>query len=141
MQIHGIEPGAANKVNTAFVVCLYVGMLTGTKAGNDVYARYGGWIASGGLSLGIMGFSYVVILARGPHETGWVGWSGGWRRNSPVEEKRESQDDGSNDVEKVGGDKYDSTIDEKMTEVGKEDTEKVTIDVVKTESDVPTEKV
>lgn len=131
MQIHGIEPGAANQVNTAFVVCLYVGMLTGTKAGNDVYAKYGGWIASGGLSLGIMAFSYVVILARGPHETGWVGWTGGWKRNSPVDEKH---DDGNSDVEKNGQSEQDSTVNKKTAEVGRESIEKVTVDVVKTAS-------
>lgn len=80
MSIHGIEPEAANKVNTAFVSCLYLGMLAGTKAGNDVYEKYNGWLASGGLSIGIIAFSYVVILVRGPHEKGWVGWSGGWGR-------------------------------------------------------------
>lgn len=79
--IHDIEPGSRNSVNSAFVTCLYVGMLAGTKAGNDVYEKYGGWLAAGGLSIGIMAMSYVIILARGPHETGWIGWRGGWARD------------------------------------------------------------
>lgn len=83
--IHGIAPGKENRVNTAFAICLYLGGLSGTKAGNDVYAISGGtrgWIASGCLSIGIMAASYIVILARGPHETGWLGWRGGWGRRS-----------------------------------------------------------
>lgn len=81
MEIHGIEPARANSVNTAFVVSLYLGMLSGTKAGNDVYARGGGWRGSGALSVGVMAVSYLIIVARGPHEKGWVGWRGGWGRN------------------------------------------------------------
>jgi hypothetical protein len=34
----------------------------------------------------------VVCLARGPRETGWIGWSGGWaiRRDDPAAGKRGS---------------------------------------------------
>ena len=81
MSIHGIEPKARNRVNTAFVVVMYVGMLIGAKAGNVIYQEHGGWIASGSLSIGILVFSFVFILARGPYERGWIGWHGGWRRN------------------------------------------------------------
>ena len=29
----------------------------------------------------------MVVLARGPHERGWIGWGGGWNlRNKKVEE-------------------------------------------------------
>lgn len=67
MSIHGVEPGAANEVDTAFVSCLCHGMLCGTKVGDDVYEMYGGWLASGGLNIGTMVSSYVVILTCGPH--------------------------------------------------------------------------
>lgn len=78
MSIHPIEPKGRNRVNTAFVSVLYAGMLSGTKAGNVVYEKYGGWTASGSLSLAMILFGFVVIAARGPHEEGWLGWSGGW---------------------------------------------------------------
>ena len=82
ISFHDCEPGAMNRVNTAFVSCLYLGMLAGTKAGNDVYEKYGGWVPSGGLSIGILSLGFVVILARGPHEKGWLGWTGGWSRTT-----------------------------------------------------------
>jgi len=75
--IHPVEPLGRNRVNTAFVSILYVGQLTGTKAGNEVYEKYGGWVASGSLSVAVLVFSYVVIALRGPHEQGWIGWRGG----------------------------------------------------------------
>lgn len=81
ISIHDCEPKAMNRVNTSFVSCLYLGMLTGAKAGNEVYAKYGGWLASGGLSIGVIGFSYIIILLRGPHEKHWIGWTGGWSRD------------------------------------------------------------
>jgi len=34
---------------------------------------YGGWLASGGLSIWLMLSSYVVILVRGLHKKGWCG--------------------------------------------------------------------
>jgi predicted MFS family arabinose efflux permease len=76
--IHPLEPKQRNRVNTAYTGILYVGMVTGAKAGNDIYQRCGGWIASGSLSIGVIGFGLAIIMLRGPWENGWVGWHGGW---------------------------------------------------------------
>ncbi|OAP56023.1 hypothetical protein AYL99_10175 [Fonsecaea erecta] len=89
MAIHPCEPRGGNRINTAFVSVLYLGQLSGTKAGNLMYEKHGGWLASGGLSIGVIGFSYVIALLRGPHETGWIGWSGGWRLKPRVTEPGE----------------------------------------------------
>lgn len=78
MAIHDVNPLGRNRVNTAFVSVMYIGQLAGTKAGNTVYEKYDGWIASGSLSVGIIVFAYVLVTLRGPHESGWVGWAGGW---------------------------------------------------------------
>lgn len=86
--IHGIEPQSRNRVNTAFVAMLMLGSLVGTKAGNQIYEDCGGWVASGCLSIGVIAFSFVIIALRGPHETRWIGWHGGWK---PV--KSDSQQD------------------------------------------------
>ena len=75
MGIHGVEPQGRNRVNTAFVCVLYLGQLVGTKSGNEVYEKYGGWVASGSLSVAVIAFSYVIVALRGPHEQGWVGWA------------------------------------------------------------------
>ncbi len=93
--IYAIEPKGRNRVNTAFMVMTFLGQLTGTSAGNKLYAQ-GGWVASGSLSVGFIGFALLVCIARGPYDEGWIGWSGGWSirkkgtgySDGRVEEKR-----------------------------------------------------
>ena len=82
--IYGVEPTGRNRVNTAFMLCTFLGQLTGTSAGNKLYER-GGWQASGSLSVGIVGLTFVLCAIRGPREPGWYGWSGGFklRKSSP----------------------------------------------------------
>lgn len=66
----------------------------GTAAGNDLYAQ-GGWTQTGSASISFVGASLVICLARGPWETDWVGWGGGWslkrkaRGDHADEEQRE----------------------------------------------------
>lgn len=75
--IYAVEPKRRNGVNTAFMVATFCGQLTGTASGSHIYAR-GGWIGSGSASVGFVGAAILVMVARGPWETGWVGWRGGW---------------------------------------------------------------
>jgi len=75
--IYTIAPKARNRVNTAYMVNVFVGQLVGTAAGNALYA-HGGWVRSGSASVGFVGAALVFCFARGPWEKGWVGWSGGW---------------------------------------------------------------
>jgi predicted MFS family arabinose efflux permease len=77
--IYAIEPQGRNRVNTAFMLMTFMGQLTGTSAGNKLYAE-GGWIASGSLSVAFIVFSFMVCAVRGPHvsEQTWFGWSGGY---------------------------------------------------------------
>lgn len=72
-----VEPSARNRINTVYTVSTFCGMLMGTAVGNDLYAL-GGWHYSGGASIAFLGAALVVGIVRGPHETGWVGWKGGW---------------------------------------------------------------
>lgn len=75
--IYTIAPKARNRVNTAFMVSVFVGQLVGTAAGNALYA-HGGWVKSGSASVGFVGAALMCCFARGPWEKGWVGWRGGW---------------------------------------------------------------
>ncbi|EKD15814.1 major facilitator superfamily transporter [Drepanopeziza brunnea f. sp. 'multigermtubi' MB_m1] len=75
--IYAIEPKARNRVNTAYMVCVFCGQLTGTAAGNRLYAQ-GGWIASGSASVGMVCGALLVCFVRSPWNPGWVGWKGGW---------------------------------------------------------------
>ena len=103
MAIHNVEPLGRNRVNTAFVSVLYLGQLVGTKAGNEVYEQYGGWVASGSLSVALLVFSYAVIALRGPYEERWMGWHGGWALKP---KGRDADPDG----EEVGGFGRDSSV-------------------------------
>ncbi|KAI1751331.1 major facilitator superfamily domain-containing protein [Xylaria castorea] len=90
--IYSLDSKARNRVNTVYMVFCFAGQLTGTAAGNRLYAQ-GGWVWSGGLSIGFIGAAILIGLARGPRESGWVGWKGGWniRKDKNIEEKSERQ--------------------------------------------------
>ncbi|KAI2640212.1 MFS general substrate transporter [Xylaria nigripes] len=90
--IYNLDPSARNRVNTAYMVFSFAGQLTGTALGNRLYAE-GGWIWSGGMSIAFVGAAMLVGLARGPRESGWVGWRGGWnlRKDSDIAKKTEPQ--------------------------------------------------
>jgi hypothetical protein len=49
---------------------------SGTAIFTHIYTAKG-WHTTGGVMLAFVGTSILVLLVRGPHETGWVGWSGG----------------------------------------------------------------
>lgn len=105
--IYTIAPKARNRINTAFMVSIFAGQLTGTAVGNALYAR-GGWTQSGSASVGFIGVSLLACSVRGPWETGWVGWKGGWGLRR--------RDLGSNSGSR---EKESSTVDIEM-EVGKD---------------------
>ncbi|OLN87953.1 putative uncharacterized transporter YgaY, partial [Colletotrichum chlorophyti] len=76
--IYTINAKARNRVNTAYMVCVFCGQLTGTAVGNRLYAQ-GGWRYSGGATVGFIGLSLIITLLKGPRERSWIGWSGGWK--------------------------------------------------------------
>ncbi|KAK4172884.1 major facilitator superfamily domain-containing protein [Triangularia setosa] len=91
--IYGLRPDAQNRVNTAYMVAAFSGQLTGTAVGNRLFAQ-GGWIWSGSCSIGLLVFAIVACLARGPRETGWIGWAGGWairRDDLPARKTRDEE--------------------------------------------------
>jgi predicted MFS family arabinose efflux permease len=95
--IYTIAPLARNRINTAYMFSVFCGQLMGTVAGNHLYAE-GGWIKSGSASIGFVGASLFFCIIRGPRETGWVGWTGGWsirRRNLPPGQADEEKKTGS----------------------------------------------
>ncbi|RFU82001.1 mfs general substrate transporter [Trichoderma arundinaceum] len=85
-----VEPTAQNAVNSVYMVFTFCGQLFGTAVGNKLYAT-GGWIRSGSLSIGLVGAGLLLVFVRGPHETGWVGWSGGWELRTKVLQQREAE--------------------------------------------------
>ncbi|KAI0439333.1 MFS general substrate transporter [Xylaria telfairii] len=90
--IYSLDPKARNRVNTVYMVFCFAGQLTGTAAGNQLYAQ-GGWVWSGSMSIGFIGAAILIGLARGPRESRWVGWKGGWniRKDENIREKAGQQ--------------------------------------------------
>ena len=99
--IYTIAPKARNRINTAFMVSIFAGQLTGTALGNALYAR-GGWLRSEGANIGLIGLALVSCSMRGPWETGWIGWRGGWsirRRDLGTPSTKQEESSNSKDIE------------------------------------------
>ncbi|KAI1848883.1 hypothetical protein JX266_005311 [Neoarthrinium moseri] len=91
MAFAAVDPKAQNAVNSVYMVLTFCGQLFGTAVGNNLYAQ-GGWVRSGGFSIGMMGAALLLVLIRGPHEKGWIGWGGGWDlTDKTVEEKAQER--------------------------------------------------
>jgi len=117
--IYSIEPNARNRVNVVFMLSTFCGQLTGTAAGNHLYAR-GGWIRSGSASVGFICASILFCLIRGPYETGWVGWSGGFS----MRKKDKSSADGRTAEKKMFYEKGTAAADASDPEATMSSTEK-----------------
>ena len=96
--IFGVEPKGRNRVNTAYMVSVFCGQLMGTAAGNHLYAQ-GGWVRSGSASVGFVCAALVICILRGPHETGWVGWGGGYKMRKLKILQQPHKDEEKGDVE------------------------------------------
>ncbi|EXJ75474.1 uncharacterized protein A1O5_02170 [Cladophialophora psammophila CBS 110553] len=95
--IYGVAPKARNRVNTAYMVSVFVGQLIGTAVGNSLYAD-GGWISSGSASVGFISAALLVCFLRGPHEHGWIGWRGGYNMRKEIPKNPEKS---ANDTEAI----------------------------------------
>ncbi|KAI5860856.1 MFS general substrate transporter [Durotheca rogersii] len=76
--IYTLDPKARNRINTVYMAFAFAGQITGTAVGNRLYAR-GGWVWSGSSNIAYIGAAIIIGIIRGPRETGWVGWSNGWK--------------------------------------------------------------
>jgi hypothetical protein len=104
--IYSIAPKARNRVNTAFMVATFCGQLTGTAAGNHLYAS-GGWVVSGSYSVASIGAALICCFARGPWAEGWFGWGGGW---SVHKKSTQSADGKAEEKQTMGAVKADGTV-------------------------------
>lgn len=93
-----VDPKAQNAVNSVYMVNTFCGQLFGTAVGNALYAN-GGWTHSGAFNIAQMIAGLLVIVLRGPHEKGWIGWRGGWNLSGPKVEKNVQPSRGQNDTE------------------------------------------
>ena len=113
--IYAVASKARNRVNTAYMVAVFCGQLMGTAVGNRLYAE-AGWIASGSASVGFVCTAIFFCLVRGPHESGWVGWRGGWEMRKKRIAIKKMEDEESRvkvqrvDVSENTGEKHGSNV-------------------------------
>ncbi|KAF7312990.1 MFS superfamily [Mycena kentingensis (nom. inval.)] len=102
----GISPEARSRLNAVNVLSIFLGQVTGTAAGTNIYLAHG-WRLCAVFSVGLCVAQLVILGARGPQcaRYTWVGWEGGWgrvrapRRKVPAEGEREARE---SDLEKAG---------------------------------------
>lgn len=75
--IYSVVPTGRNRANVVYTTCSFVGQLMGTSVGNSLYAA-GGWRNLGAAGIAFLASSLVLVYFRGPLETRWVGWKGGF---------------------------------------------------------------
>ena len=75
--IYAADPNARNRTNVAYTVSNFAGQLMGISVGNHLY-DVGGWTPSGEANIGFLAAALVVTMIKGPWETHWVGWRGGF---------------------------------------------------------------
>ncbi|KAK5072171.1 hypothetical protein LTR64_004050 [Lithohypha guttulata] len=90
--IYAVEPLKRNRVNTAYMLGVFFGQLMGTGVGNAVYAR-GGWVHSGAVNIALVGFGLLLCFVKGPHDSRWFGYQGGWNMKvRHLKEERNNED-------------------------------------------------
>lgn len=66
---------------------------SGTAIMTKIYNSRG-WQPTAGTAIAFLGVGILTLLVRGPHEIGWIGWSGGWK----VLKKEKTNDTSANAV-------------------------------------------
>ncbi|ODN83163.1 hypothetical protein L202_01360 [Cryptococcus amylolentus CBS 6039] len=92
-RVAGIDPAARARLNGCNLLALFAGQTSGTAIMTKIYNSHG-WHPTAGTAIAFIGVGIIGMLARGPHEAGWVGWSGGWN----VREKQQMSDKSANAV-------------------------------------------
>ncbi|ORY40626.1 major facilitator superfamily domain-containing protein [Leucosporidium creatinivorum] len=81
-RIFALDPTARGRINGCYTAGVFLGQVMGSSAGTKVYLNYG-WRAAYGLSVAWSCTAILILLARGPHAKGWVGWGGNYSLRKP----------------------------------------------------------
>lgn len=108
-RIYALDANARARLNSIFIISLFLGQMMGSSAGSSLYDHYG-WTASSSLSLGFLGLAILILLSRGPHAQRWIGWDGGARMRKLMPEDREkaARDPAEAKIEKTGEEDLDN---------------------------------
>ncbi|KAG2068219.1 MFS general substrate transporter [Suillus decipiens] len=73
-----ISETARSRLNALTIISVFLGQVTGTSVGTDVFVRYG-WRADSALFMAMFVFQLAVLFLRGPHcpRNRWFGYEGG----------------------------------------------------------------
>jgi len=108
-----LKPEARARLNSIFIISLFLGQTMGTSVGAKLYTL-GGWEASAGFSVGLLGLAICLLFARGPHATKWVGWDGG--RNLRKVKEKKIEEGASDVVDTKSSDKEEMVMDDLLVE-------------------------
>ncbi|KAJ9102452.1 hypothetical protein QFC21_002852 [Naganishia friedmannii] len=102
-RIYALDANARARLNSIFIISLFLGQMTGSSAGSSLYDHHG-WTASSSLSVGFLALAMIILFSRGPHAQKWVGWDGGARLSKVIgeSEQRNVPAAQSTDLEKMG---------------------------------------
>jgi hypothetical protein len=101
-RIYALDANARARLNSIFIISLFLGQMTGSSAGSSLYDHHG-WTASSSLSVGFLALALVILFSRGPHAQKWLGWDGGARLTKvKVESEQRDTTTEMADVEKIG---------------------------------------
>ncbi|KAF7296982.1 MFS superfamily [Mycena indigotica] len=86
-----ISVDARGRLNAINVLSIFLGQVTGTAAGTNIYLAHG-WRLCAAFSVGLCAAQLLVLGARGPHcsRHTWFGWERGW---APVRSRHAELDE------------------------------------------------
>ncbi|KAH0832294.1 major facilitator superfamily domain-containing protein [Lanmaoa asiatica] len=76
--IFGISDSARSRLNSLFLIAVFLGQVMGTSVGTQVFVSYG-WQSNALLAMAWFVWQLCILLLRGPHcpRQRWIGWQGG----------------------------------------------------------------
>ena len=107
-RIYALDANARARLNSIFIISLFLGQMMGSSAASSLYDHYG-WTASSSLSLGFLGLAILILLSRGPHAQKWIGWDGGTRMRKlrPEDKEKAVEDSAGMGSEKTEDEEFD----------------------------------
>ncbi|ORX33411.1 major facilitator superfamily domain-containing protein [Kockovaella imperatae] len=78
-RIAGIDPQARARLNGCYLLFVFIGQTSGTAILTKIYNRHG-WRPTGATTVAFVGAGIILLFFRGPYETRWIGWRGGYKK-------------------------------------------------------------
>jgi len=76
-RIAGLDPKARARLNGCYLFSAFAGQTTGTAVLTKIYNSRG-WRPTGACAVAFVVAALCILMLRGPYETRWLGWRGGF---------------------------------------------------------------